>query len=187
LQHAQQITDDDILGLIRSDSTFEQGFRLLMQTYQVRLYWQIRRIVQVHEDADDVVQNTLIKVYKGIGSFEGKSKLSTWLFRIAANEAITFCQTRNRKATDSLDNHAFALNSLESDSLADMEALSENLQLAVAELPEKQRIVFHLRYFEELPYEDISQMLDTSVGALKASYHHAVKKIERYFTETEEK
>jgi RNA polymerase sigma-70 factor, ECF subfamily len=185
LQHAQPIPDDRILQLLSTEATFEQGFRLLMQAYRERLYWQIRRMVQVHADADDVLQNTFIKVYKGIGSFEGKSKLATWLYRIAMNEAITFCQSRTRKQTDSLDAHAFPLSQMTDSGGHDSEVITQLLAEAIEGLPEKQRVVFNMRYFDETPYEQMSQILDTSVGALKASFHHAVKKVERYLTDQE--
>jgi RNA polymerase sigma-70 factor, ECF subfamily len=185
LQQPQSISDARILQLLSSEATFDQGFRLLMQTYREGLYWKIRRMVQVHADADDVLQNTFIKVYKGIGSFEGKSKLGTWLYRIAMNEAITFCQSRTRKQTDSLDASAFQLATLVDSGETDGQLITQLLAEAVDGLPEKQRVVFNMRYFDETPYEEMSQILDTSVGALKASFHHAVKKIERFITDQE--
>jgi RNA polymerase sigma-70 factor, ECF subfamily len=176
--------DERILQLLANDATSEQGFRLLMQTYRERLYYQIRRMVANHADTDDILQNTFIKVYKGIGNFEGKSKLSTWLYRIAVNETITFCEARNRKATDTLETHSHQLASLTADTdLTTSDEITAKLDEAIASLPEKQRIVFNLRYFDEMPYEEMSNILDTSVGALKASFHHAVKKVERFFTD----
>lgn len=185
VQHAELYTDDQLLQLLRNGATAERGFKLLMQQYRERLYWQIRRIVQVHADADDVLQNTFIKAFRGLDTFEGKSKLSTWLYRIATNEAISFCQSRNRKPTDSLDEHAFPLANLESHDLPDADVTAQILSEAVESLPEKQRVVFNMRYFDETPYEEMSRMLDTSVGALKASFHHAVKKVERFITDKE--
>lgn len=179
-------SDDEILELLRSDRTFDRGFRLLMSTYQERLYWHIRRLVLVHEDADDVLQNTFIKIYRGILQFEGKSKLYTWLYRIATNEAITFLQSRRRHDTSALDESVSAVaNSLRADTWFDGDALQEQLQQAMAQLPDKQRQVFNLRYYDEMPYEEMSGLLDTSVGALKASFHHAVKKIETFFREAD--
>lgn len=179
-------SDDQILELLRSDRTFERGFRLLMSTYKERLYWHIRRMVLVHEDADDVLQNTFIKIYRGILQFEGKSKLYTWLYRIATNEAITFMQSRTRHNTRSIDETAGTLaERLRADEWFDGDALQIRLQEAAAQLPEKQRIVFNLRYYDEMPYEEMSGILDTSVGALKASFHHAVKKIESFFREAD--
>ena len=155
-----------------------------MQQYQERLYWHIRKMVVEHEDANDVIQNTLIKVFRSIHKFEGKSALYTWLYRIATNEAITFLNSRKKKATADLDDEEYNLgNRLEADEYFDGDEVQVQLQVAMKKLPEKQRLVFHLRYFEELPYQEISEVLETSVGALKASYHHAVKKIEAHFLE----
>ncbi len=176
--------DDQILELLRSERTFERGFRLLMSSYRERLYWHIRRLVLVHEDADDVLQNTFVKIYRGILQFEGKSKLYTWLYRIATNEAITHLQSKARHNTDTLDDSSAGLhNRLKADEWFDGDALQIRLQEAITQLPEKQRIVFNLRYYEEMPYEEMANMLDTSVGALKASFHHAAKKIEAFFRE----
>ncbi len=173
------------MELLRSDRTFERGFRLLMSQYRERLYWHIRRLVLVHEDADDVLQNTLIKIYRGILQFEGKSKLYTWLYRIATNEAITHLQSKARHASASLDDSTVLLtNRLQADEWFDGDEIQVKLQKEIAQLPEKQRLVFNLRYHDEMPYEEMSAMLGTSVGALKASFHHAVKKIEVAFKES---
>ncbi len=174
------ISDTEMLALLRGGNrAFEQGFRMLMAKYRERLYWHIRRMVGTHSDADDVLQNTFVKVYKGIGQFEGKSALYTWLYRIATNEAITYLQQQGRRATESIDAGEFALASrLRADEWFDGDAAQVLLQESIALLPEKQRAVFNLRYFQEMPYEEMSGLLDTSVGALKASFHHAVKKIE---------
>ncbi|MBL7774662.1 MAG: RNA polymerase sigma factor [Saprospiraceae bacterium] len=158
-----------------------------MATYKERMYWHIRRMVLVHEDADDVLQNTFIKIYRGILQFEGKSKLYTWLYRIATNESITFLQNRSRRRTNSIDEGENALSQrLRADTWFDGDALQQRLQDAIAQLPDKQRVVFNLRYYEEMPYEEMSAVLDTSTGALKASFHHAVKKIENYFREADQ-
>jgi RNA polymerase sigma-70 factor, ECF subfamily len=177
---AATATDDNILALLRGgDRTFEQGFRLLMKQYRERLYWHIRRIVLTHDDTDDVLQNTFVKVYRGIGQFEGKSQLYTWLYRIATNEALTHMQSKARRAVLSLDDEERTVaHTLRADTWFDGDDAQLRLQTAVAQLPEKQRLVFNLRYFDEMPYEEMSEKLDTSVGALKASFHHAVKKIE---------
>jgi RNA polymerase sigma-70 factor, ECF subfamily len=178
-------TDDQIMELLRSERTFERGFRLLMNQYRERLYWHIRRLVLVHEDADDVLQNTFIKVYRGILQFEGKSKLYTWLYRIATNEALSHLQSSARNSAASIDDESSSLvGRLQADSWFDGDAVQLQLQKAIAQLPEKQRIVFNLRYYEEMPYEEMASMLDTSAGALKASFHHAVKKVEALFKET---
>lgn len=180
------VSDEQIMELMRSEHTFERGFRLLMAQYRERLYWHIRRMVQVHDDADDVLQNTFIKVYRGISQFEGKSKLYTWLYRIATNEAITHMQQKMRQASSSLDEEgSFLAQRLKADEWFDGEEVQARLQMAIAQLPDKQKQVFSLRYYEEMPYEEMSQLLNTSVGALKASFHHAVKKIESAFSEAE--
>ena len=178
------LTDDQILELLRSERTFERGFRTLMAQYRERLYWHIRRMVLAHDDADDVLQNTFIKVYRGIAQFEGKSKLYTWLYRIATNEALTYLQSAARRSTSSLDDSASLLGQrLQADEWFDGDALQLRLQQAITQLPDKQRLVFNLRYYNEMPYEEMSAKLDTSVGALKASFHHAAKKIEAVFRE----
>jgi len=175
------ISDDQILSFCNEEAKIEQGFKLLMQKYQERLYWHVRRMVFEHDDANDVIQNTFIKVYRSINKFQGKSKLYTWLYRIATNEAITFLNKKNRKSTASLDNEDYNLeNQLKADDYFDGDEIQRKLQCALDELPEKQRAVFNLRYFEEMSYAEMSEVLGTSVGGLKASYHHAVKKVEIY-------
>lgn len=172
-------TDDQILALVKNADTKERGFKLLMATYQLPLYTLIRRMVRTHEDADDVLQECLIKVYRGIGRFEGKSKLYTWLYRIATNEALTFLKKRQRRAEASLEDEANArVYHLQAEVLLDGNALYRKLERALTLLPAKQRLVFNLRYFEEMSYKEMAVLLQTSVGALKASYHHAVKKVE---------
>ena len=163
--------------------THEQGFRVLMQTYQEPLYRHVRRLVYDHDDANDVIQNTFVKVFRNIERFEGKSKLFTWLYRIATNEAITFLNSRNRKETTTIDdpNNVHLANQLRADTFFDGDEIQLKLVQAIATLPDKQRAVFNLRYYEEMPYEEMSKVLETSVGALKASYHHAAKKIEAFF------
>lgn len=152
-----------------------------MEKYQERLYRHVRRMVTDHEDAHDVLQNTFIKVYRNIGAFKGNSKLYTWLYRIATNESLSFLEKRKRRTAFSLDEEDAGLaNRLEADPYFDGDEAQIRLQEALHSLPDKQRIVFNLRYFDEMSYQDISDSLGTSVGALKASYHHAVKKIEHY-------
>jgi len=177
----QDITDEEILVLLDKSSTYERGFKLLMSKYQERLYKHIRRMVWGHDDTNDVIQNTFIKVFKGIQNYQQQSKLYTWLYRIATNEAITFLNKKQRKSAISLDdgeNHI--ANQLKTDAYFDGDEIQIKLLKAIDTLPEKQRIVFNLRYFEEMSYNDMSSVLETSVGALKASYHHAVKKVEGY-------
>jgi RNA polymerase sigma-70 factor, ECF subfamily len=183
----EQIEDDHILDLLGAEATHERGFRLLMSRYQEPLYRHVRRMVYDHDDANDVIQNTFIKVFRNVERFEGKSKLFTWLYRIATNEAISFLNNRHRKDTDTIDNpeNTYLSNQLRADTFFDGDDIQIKLQQAIAILPDKQRTVFNLRYFEEMPYEEMAEVLGTSVGALKASYHHAVKKVEGFFKRVE--
>lgn len=174
-----EISDDRILNLLKSKHTSERGFRLLMEKYSERVYWHVRRMVSVHEDANDVVQNCFIKVFRSIHRFEGKSSLYTWLYRIATNESITFLNKRKKRqmgALDDVDNQVY--HQLRADSYFDGNEAEVLLHTAIATLPEKQKAVFMLRYFEEMSYKEMSEVMETSVGGLKASFHHAVKKIE---------
>jgi len=148
-----------------------------MSKYKERLYWHVRRLLMSHEDADDVLQNTFIKAFRAIDNFEERSSLYTWLYRIATNEAITFIKSKKAKHTDTLDNYTYKLEVTSADDFDPNIALKK-LETALAGLPERQREVFNMRYYDELSYDQISELLQTSVGALKASYHHAVKKIE---------
>ncbi|MDB9835675.1 MAG: RNA polymerase subunit sigma-70 [Candidatus Arcticimaribacter sp.] len=167
-----------LVHALQNPATQEAGFKILIKEYQQPLYWHIRKIVFDHEDADDVLQNTYIKVFKNIKNFRGESKLFSWMYRIATNEALTFIKQKSRKLGLSLNEfNEKQVNQLEADVYFEGDAIALKLQLAVANLPEKQRLVFNLKYYEELKYDEISEILETSVGALKASYHHAVKKI----------
>lgn len=187
-QSTSNISDEKILHLLQNEKNIEQGFRLLVTKYQERLYHHIRRMVGEHEDANDVIQNTFVKVFKSIDRFEGKSQLYTWLYRIATNETITFLNKKKKKATTSIDDSDLDMaNRLSADSYFDGNAAQRKLKAAIETLPEKQKIVFNLRYYEEMPYQAISEVLETSVGALKASYHHAAKKIESFIKNTVEK
>lgn len=176
--------DGQILSLLQNKDSYEQGFKLLMTQYQEPIYWHIRRMVLVHDDANDVVQNTFVKVFKSINRFEGRSKLYTWLYRIATNEAITFLNKRKKDQTTSIDDEEnFLSEQLMADTYFDGDIIQQKFKKALSTLPEKQRIVFSLRYYEEMSYKDMSQILETSEGALKASYHHAAKKIEAFLIE----
>ncbi|MDP2338290.1 MAG: RNA polymerase sigma factor [Bacteroidota bacterium] len=173
--------DQQILDSLKDPSTRELAFRHLISKYKERLYWHIRKIVLNHDDTDDVLQNTFIKIWNGIDSFRAESSLFTWLYRIATNESITFLNQRKRKMMSSLNGeNDYLIENLESDAYFDGDAWQMLLQKAIAVLPEKQRLVFNMKYFEEIKYEEMSVILGTSVGALKASYHHAVKKVEEY-------
>lgn len=177
-------SDQVILDMIQDEGRVQQGYRLLMNAYQEQLYWHVRRIVLTHEDADDVVQNVWIKIFRSIAKFEGNSKLYTWMYRIATNESLTFLKTRQRKQSSSLDDESEVMRTLKADEYFDGTEIQLQLNAAVATLPEKQKLVFNLRYFDEMNYNDMSEILGTSVGALKASYHHAVKKIEQQIRTT---
>ena len=187
-QKSSNSSDDQILHLLQNEKNLEQGFRLLMVHYQERLYAHIRRMVNGHEDANDVLQNTFIKVFRNIEKFEGNSKLYTWLYRIATNETITFLNKKKRKSTTSIDDEELDMaNRLSAETYFDGDSAQKSLQQALELLPEKQRLVFNMRYYDEMSYQAISDVLETSVGALKASYHHAVKKIEQYIRQETEK
>jgi len=152
-----------------------------MRQYRERLYWHVRRMTHIHDDADDVLQNTFIKVYRNIDGFKSDSKLYTWLYRIATNECITFLRRKNRHTSESIDNPDLSLEkSLAADEYWDGDRAQLLLQQALYSLPEKQKAVFSLRYFDNMPYSEMAEILETSEGALKANYHHAVKKVEAY-------
>ncbi|WP_154856329.1 RNA polymerase sigma factor [Cyclobacterium xiamenense] len=178
------LIDAKLLELIKDPETREKGFRVFVETYQKRVYGMVRKMVIIHEDADDIVQNTFIKAYKNIDSFHGKSTLFTWIYRIAVNESLNFLEKKKRRNFFSMeDHHEVMLGYLDRSSLIDGDEVQRKLQKAIIRLPEKQRLVFNLRYFEDLPYEEISKMTQTTVGGLKAGYHHAVKKIEEILKE----
>ena len=173
--------DAELLLEFRNPSTKEKGFTAIIKKYQEKLYWHIRRMVVEHEDTNDVLQNVFIRVWNGLGNFREDSQLYTWLYRIATNECLTFMEQKKRKSAVSLSDVEGSLsNSIKADKHFDPNKLEWKLQLAMQQLPEKQRIVFNLRYYDEMPYEEMSKVLETSEGALKASYHHAVKKIEDF-------
>lgn len=169
------------IAQLLNNNTREAAFRALVAQYTRPLYSHIRTIVVSHDDADDVLQNVFIKIFQNLKNFKGESKLFSWMYRIATNESLTFISLRAKKG--GITNEEVlqkAVNNLRADDYFEGDALQLKLQQAVASLPEKQQLVFKMRYFEDLKYEEISEMLGTSVGALKASYHHAVKKIEDY-------
>jgi RNA polymerase sigma-70 factor, ECF subfamily len=171
--------DQEIIEKYRAEETRGAAIGLLVERYQKRLYWHIRKIVISHDDSDDVLQNTFIKAWKGLETFREESSLFTWMYRIATNEALSHLRQKERMRQVSMHpiEHTLAA-SLESDVYFNGDALQVKLQKAILSLPEKQRIVFNMRYYDEVPYEEMSAILDTSVGALKASYHIAAKKVE---------
>ncbi|MCB0439407.1 MAG: RNA polymerase sigma factor [Mangrovimonas sp.] len=173
--------DQELLDLILNEKTKDQGFSLLVATYKERLYWHIRNIVKSHDDTDDVLQNTFIKVFRSLSGFKGESKLYSWLYRIATNEAITFINRKSKLMQISNEEVTeLAIKNLESDVYFEGNEIQLKLQKAITLLPQKQQLVFNMKYFQEMKYKDMSDILDTSEGALKASYHLAVKKIEDY-------
>ena len=173
--------DVEFLLLFRDPQTKEKGFTAIIRKYQEKLYWHIRRMVVDHDDANDVLQNVFIRVWNGLENFREDAQLYTWLYRIATNESLSFIEQQKRKSAVSLSDVESGLsNKLKADKHFDASKLEWKLQLAIQQLPEKQRVVFNLRYYDEMPYEEMSRVLETSEGALKASYHHAVKKIEDF-------
>jgi RNA polymerase sigma factor (sigma-70 family) len=175
------ISDNELLLRFKSADTREAAFTDLIKKYKERLYWHIRRMVVSHEDANDLLQNVLIRVWNALEKFREESQLYTWLYRIATNECLSFLEQKKKRTTLQLsDDENGLVQQLKADADFDPQKLEWKLQVAIQQLPEKQRIVFSLRYFDEMPYEEMSNVLDTSEGALKASYHHAAKKIERF-------
>ncbi|MCF6348133.1 MAG: RNA polymerase sigma factor [Flavobacteriaceae bacterium] len=178
------IAENTLIAQLKDPLTQEQAFRILMSQYKERLYWHIRKIVISHDDADDVLQNTFIKVYRNINNFKAESKLYSWMYRIATNESITFINKRAKQNNVDVNEMQYKLvASLEADVYFDGDEMQLQLQKAIAILPQKQQLVFNMKYFDDMKYKDMSEVLDTSVGALKASYHHAVKKIEKFLTD----
>lgn len=175
----EQISDQLLLVSFRNEQLREAAFTKLVIKYQQRLYWHIRRMVVTHEDTDDILQNVLIKVWKGLADFRQDSSLFTWLYRIATNEALTWLEQQRKRMTATLpDPDSFLLQRLCAHKDFDASQIEWKLQQAILSLPEKQRLVFNLRYYDEMPYAEMAVLLDTSEGALKASYHHAAKKVE---------
>jgi RNA polymerase sigma-70 factor (ECF subfamily) len=174
-------SDALLLQQFREPQTKERAYTAIIKKYQERLYWHIRRMVVDHDDANDVLQNMFIRVWNGLENFKEESQLYTWLYRIATNESLTFLEAQKKRSAVSLSDVETGLsNKIKADKHFDPNRLEWKLQLAIQQLPEKQRVVFLLRYYDEMPYEEMSRTLETSEGALKASYHHAVKKIEDY-------
>lgn len=175
--------EKEFIFSLLNPKTQNQAFQRLMKDYQKQLYAHIRNIVLSHDDADDVLQNTFIKVFQNLKNFKGESKLFTWMYRIATNEALTFLNQKAKKSgISSVELQNKTIDNLKADVYFDGNEIQFKLQKAIAQLPEKQQLVFKMKYFEDLKYEEISEIVGTSVGALKASYHHAVKKIEAFVT-----
>jgi len=178
---AEQTTDTELLVLFREPATRDKAYTQIVKKYQERLYWHIRRMLVDHEDSNDTLQNVFIRVWNALANFREDAQLYTWLYRIATNECLSFIEQKKKKAAVSLSEVESGLsNKIRADKDFDGNKLEWKLQLAIQQLPEKQRIVFSLRYYDEMPYEEMSRVLETSAGALKASYHHAAKKIEEF-------
>ena len=179
--NSEHLDDKELLALFKDPASRERGFTCVIKKYQEKLYWHIRRLVVDHEDANDVLQNMFIKVWKALDNFREDSQLYTWLYRIATNESLSFIEQQKRRSSVPFSDVENGLsNKLKADRDFDGNKAEWKLQLDMQQLPEKQRVVFNLRYYDEMPYQEMSRVLDTSEGALKASYHHAVKKIEHY-------
>lgn len=177
----EEYSEEKIISMLRNPKTQREAFSVIVRTYSEPLYWKIRHIVLTHEDADDVLQNSLMKAWTHLGTFQGKAKLSTWLYRIAINEALDLIRKQRNEQQVSTDEHPTVAAQLMADEYFDGDATAAQLQQAIASLPDVQRTVFTLRYYDEMKYSEMSMVLDTTEGALKASYHHAVKKIEEFF------
>jgi RNA polymerase sigma-70 factor (ECF subfamily) len=181
---ATDYSDKELLRLFRKAETRDHAFNLIVRKYQERLYWHIRKLIIDHNDTDDTLQNTFIKVWTGLDHFREDSGLFTWLYRIATNEALSFLNSKKRRfLLPLIDVEKQLSNTLENDEYFNGDELQLKLQKALLTLPEKQRLVFNMKYFDEMKYEEMAEILETSVGALKASFHHAVKKIEKYISE----
>lgn len=181
---SKQLSDQELLGLFREDASKERAFELIIKKYEQKIYWLIRRQIENHNDADDVMQETFIKIWKGLTNFREDSQLYTWMFRIASNECINFHRKNKQNLHTPIEdaNEQDFVNKV-GDNPMDGNKIQQKLQLALDTLPEKQKMVFHLKYYQEMKYEEMSELLGTSVGALKASFHIAVKKIENYLTQ----
>ncbi|KAA6348238.1 ECF RNA polymerase sigma factor SigW [termite gut metagenome] len=178
--------EQEVLALLQKEDTQRKGFEMIVRKYSEQLYWQIRRMVLSHEDANDILQNTFIKAWLNINYFRGEAKLSTWLYRIAFNECLTFLNKQRTMNTISMEEfNDTIVQKLEGDPYFSGDHVQVLLQKALLSLPEKQRMVFNLKYYQEMKYEEMSKIFGTSVGALKASYHHAVKKIEIFLEEVD--
>jgi RNA polymerase sigma factor (sigma-70 family) len=181
IEVSEQLSDQEIFELFKDELSKEKAFTILVKKYQERLYWHIRRFVIHHEDTNDVLQNVFIKAWKSLSNFRQESGLYTWLYRIGTNESLTYLEKLKKKRSVSISDEDTGMsNRVRAEKGFDINKLEWKLQLAIQSLPEKQRAVFTLRYYDEMPYEKMSEVLDTSVGSLKASYHHASKKVEEF-------
>ncbi|MDX2444593.1 MAG: sigma-70 family RNA polymerase sigma factor [Bacteroidales bacterium] len=176
-------TDKELLELFRDEGSETKAFNLIVRKYQEKLYWHVRKIIIIHDDTDDIIQNTFLKAWRNLKNFKEKAQLYTWLYRIATNEAFSYIKQKKKNSIVPYEDYEnYLSNTLESDVYFSGDEIQMKLQKAILTLPDKQRMVFNMKYFDEIKYEDMSEILGTSVGALKASYHHAVKKIEYFLS-----
>jgi RNA polymerase sigma factor (sigma-70 family) len=181
MRASQHVPEQDLIEQLRDEKTRDSAFGLVMQQFQQQLYWHIRKMVHAHDDADDLLQNTFIKAWKNVEQFRGDSKLLTWLYRIATNECLTFLNKRKKAAFGELADIENDVQHSHGGGVGpDGDEIQRRLQAAVESLPEKQRLVFQMKYYDDLRYQDIAEILGGTVGSLKASFHHAVKKIENH-------
>ena len=177
----EKIDEKELIQMFSDENQRRKAFSILVKQYSESLYWQIRKMVLSHDDANDVLQNTFIKAWNGLDGFRGDSMISTWLYKIATNETITFLAAKRLRNNVTMDDgESLLMQHLQSDSYFDGNEIQLKLQKAILTLPEKQRLVFNMKYFDDITYDEMETILGTSAGALKASYHHAVKKIEEY-------
>lgn len=185
----QQIDEKELIAALQNPKSARAAFDRIMRSYGEQIYWQIRKMVVNHDDANDLLQNTFLKAWNNLAHFRGDAKLSTWLYKIAVNESINFLNKERKNQSTQLDSEdetaTYLIQNLKADDYFDGNELQRELQKAILTLPDKQRLVFNMRYFGDMKYEQISEILGTSIGALKANYHHAVKKIEEYINNLE--
>lgn len=179
------MSEKNFVEQLKNPATRRMAFNELVKRYQEKLYWHVRKIVISHDDTDDILQNVFIKVWNNIDGFREESNLYTWLFRIATNESLTFLARQKKRNVLTGSENDYLTENLKSDAYFDGSEIERKLQAAILQLPDKQRLVFNMKYFDEIKYNDMAEILDTSVGALKASYHHAVKKIEEMLKNSE--
>ena len=179
-------TEEELVYQLNQPNLRAKAFSVIVRTYQERIYWHIRKMILSHEDANDVLQNTFMKAWNGLEGFRGDSQVSTWLYRIATNETLTWLTNKRMRSQNSIDDvEESLLQNLQADTYFNGNEIQLKLQKAILTLPEKQRLVFNMKYFDDITYDEMEAILGTSVGALKASYHYAVKKIEKYLSEVE--
>ena len=180
------IDEKQLVKDLQNPRTAKAGFDTLMRKYGEQIYWHIRKMVMNHDDASDLLQNCFLKAWNNLSNFRGDAKLSTWLYKIAVNETINFLNRERQRANVATEgDDSFLINNLEADKYFDGDDAQKKLQAAILTLPEKQRLVFNMKYYDEMKYEEMSEILGTSVGALKASYHHAMKKVTHYLENEE--